>query len=76
MKSLSFRHSNTHIFLRHTSCACSVRDTPETEASPVTSTISTMAIMQEKAHFVIWLAEGKSIMWVQRRAYKRDLLVG
>lgn len=34
MKSLSFRHPNTHIFLCHTSCACAIRDTPETEASP------------------------------------------
>lgn len=31
--------------------------------------------MQEKAQFVIWLAEGKFIVWVQRSMYKRDLLV-
>jgi hypothetical protein len=29
MKSLSFIHSNTYIFLRHTSCACPIRDTPQ-----------------------------------------------
>jgi len=38
MKSLSFRHSNTYIFLRHTSCACAICDTPETVASTATST--------------------------------------
>ena len=51
-----------------------MRHTPETEASTGTSTVRTIAIMQEKAQFVIWLAEGKSIVWVQRSTYKRDLV--
>jgi hypothetical protein len=51
-----------------------MRPTPETEASNATSTVRTIAIMQEKAQFAIWLAEGKSIVWVQRSTYKRDLV--